>query len=148
LAESTRLSASTPKQRDATGAERVEQAPSPHKLVRAEDVSLKPPPAVVHATTLPSRRKPRCAWFDHSKTPNHTHVDSSNEAPAGSVASSLLAPSAETVRPEVRFITHESKCLSPSDIMQGIVKPAGVSRVLAFLPVGQTETRIACRSWA
>ena len=54
----------------------------------------------------------------------------------------------EAARPEVRLRMDAKRRLTPDEIQQAIIKPSGVSRVLALLPVDQTETRIACRTWA
>ena len=54
----------------------------------------------------------------------------------------------EAARPEVRLLMDERRYLSPDEIQRAIIKPSGVPRVLALLPIGHTETRIACRTWA
>ncbi|KAL1507475.1 hypothetical protein AB1Y20_008311 [Prymnesium parvum] len=136
------------------------------RTATADTFEMRPPPPVSHKTALATHRPPRQAWAQAATEPQGAATPEANQhggcdpgQPSGTRgikytppvtpgSHALHAPVPDAARPEVRLIMDEKRTLSPHEIMQEVVKPAGVARVLTFLSVGSTEMRIACRSWA
>jgi len=111
------------------------------------------PSSGVPSSTIPSSRPPARTIFE-SVAPAGAEAgaergDGEGGASEGGVGGVMsVGTPCSAHQPEVRLHFDGARYLSPEEVHDSLLRPAGVSGVLAVIAVGPNESRVPCRSWS